>query len=340
MLAPTFAPSLALSPAPTLLALRVAAIDTPTPLIKSFTLEAADGAPLPGFEPGAHLQVEIPSATGGAPHWRSYSLIHLNPGVDTREGVSAYRLGVRREDAGRGGSRHMHALEVGAVLNARAPVNHFPLAAPPRVLLIAGGIGITPIVSMASSLAAQQRDFELHFSGRTRDALPFVEDLRTLAGENLVLHADDDPATRFSVDALLDGARVNQPIYVCGPAGMIEAVLAAARKRGWHECDLHYELFADAAPQAGDVAFEVELKSSGKRLTVPADKSLLDTLIESGADVMYDCRAGYCGLCSTPVCSGEIEHRDTYLSDADKAGGKVMQVCVSRCTSGRLVLDL
>lgn len=326
--------------APSLLTLRVAAVDTPTSLIRSFTLEAADGELLPGYEPGAHIQVEIPSSAGSAPQWRSYSLINLDPSVDPRAGVPAYRLGIRREDEGRGGSRHMHALEVGQTLNVRAPANHFPLAAPARVLLIAGGIGITPMISMAAALAAQQRDFELHFSGRTRDALPFVEELRALAGERLVLHADDDPATRLSIDALLDGAQVNQPIYVCGPAGMIDAVLAAARKRGWHECDLHYELFTDVAPQEGDAPFEVELKSSGTRLTVPADKSLLDTLIENGADVMYDCRAGYCGLCSTRVCSGEIDHRDTYLSDADKTSGKVMQVCVSRCRSGRLVLDL
>ncbi|WP_069266883.1 PDR/VanB family oxidoreductase [Paraburkholderia nodosa] len=326
--------------APLLLTLRVAAIDTPTSLIKSYTLEAADGASLPGFEPGAHLQVEIPSPTGGVPQWRSYSLIHLDPSVDPRGGVPAYRLGIRREDEGRGGSRHMHALEVGATLNVRAPVNHFRLAAPPRVLLVAGGIGITPIVSMASALAAQQREFELHFSGRTREALPFVDELRALAGKRLVLHADDNPATRLSVDALLDGAQVNQPIYVCGPAGMIEAVLSAARQRGWHECDLHYELFAEAVAHEGDAAFEVELKSSGKCFTVAADKSLLDTLIENGADVMYDCRAGYCGLCTTKVSSGEIEHRDVYLSEADKASGKVMQVCVSRCKSGRLMLDL
>jgi ferredoxin-NADP reductase len=326
--------------APSLLTLRVAALDTPTSLIRSFTLEAADGVLLPGYEPGAHIQVEIPSSAGGAPQWRSYSLINLDPSVDPRAGVPAYRLGIRREDEGRGGSRHMHALQVGQTLNVRAPANHFPLAAPARVLLIAGGIGITPIASMAAGLAAQQRDFELHFSGRTRDSLPFVDELRALAGNRLVLWSDDDPSARLSVDALLENAQVNQPIYVCGPAGMVDAVLAGARKRGWHECDLHYELFAEAAPQEDDAAFEVELKSSGTRLTVPADRSLLDTLIENGTDVMYDCRAGYCGLCSTRVCSGEIDHRDTYLSDADKTSGKVMQVCVSRGRRGRLVLDL
>ncbi|MGF6756588.1 PDR/VanB family oxidoreductase [Paraburkholderia sp. GAS42] len=326
--------------APSLLTLRVAAVDTLTPLIRSFTLDAADGVLLPGYEPGAHIQVEIPFSGVGAPQWRSYSLINLDPSVDPRAGVPAYRLGIRREDEGRGGSRHMHALEVGQTLNARAPANHFPLAAPAPVLLIAGGIGITPIASMAAELAAQQRDFELHFSGRTRDSLPFVDELRALAGKRLVLWSDDDPNARLSVDALLENAQVNQPIYVCGPAGMVNAVLAVARKRGWHECDLHYELFTETASQEGDVAFEVELKQSGTRLTVPADRSLLDTLIENGVDVMYDCRAGYCGLCSTRVCGGEINHRDTYLSDADKTSGKVMQVCVSRCTSGRLVLDL
>lgn len=326
-------------PAPPALTLRVASVDTPTALIKSFTLEAADGALLPGYSPGAHLQVEIPAADGGPPQWRSYSLVNLQPSTDTHAGVRAYRLGIRREDEGRGGSRYMHALAVGDMINVRAPVNHFPLAAPPRVLLIAGGIGITPMASIAAELASRQRDFELHFSGRTRDALPYVDQLRAFSGKRLILHSDDDPATRLSVDALLDGAQVNQPIYVCGPAGMIDAVLAGARQRGWHECDLHYERFTEAAPQLGDTAFEVELKCSGTVLTVPGDKSLLDTLLESGANVMYDCRSGYCGLCSVRVCDGSLEHRDTYLSDADKASGKVMQVCVSR-GRGRVVLDL
>ncbi|MGF6294738.1 ferredoxin-NADP reductase [Paraburkholderia youngii] len=325
--------------APTL-KLRVASVSAPTSLIKSLTLEAEDDALLPGYEPGAHIQVEIPAADGGVAQWRSYSLINTDPQVDTRAGVRAYRLGVRREDEGRGGSRFMHTLQAGATLTVRAPVNHFPLAAPPSVILIAGGIGITPMAAMAAELSRQNRDYSLHFSGRTRDALPFVEELRAVAGKRLVLHADDDNATRLSIDALLDGAEVNQPIYVCGPSGMIDAVLAAARQRGWHECDLHYELFSEVAPQDGDRTFEIELKSSGKVLTVPADKSVLDTLLDNGVDVMYDCRAGYCGLCSTPVASGDIEHRDTYLSDTDKAGGKVMQVCVSRCKSERLVLDL
>jgi vanillate O-demethylase ferredoxin subunit len=327
--------------APTALALRIAAIDAATPLVKSFVLEAADGMPLPGYEPGAHIQVEIPSTNGGAPQWRAYSLLNLDPRADTHAGVRSYRLGIRREDEGRGGSRHMHALKVGDTLNARAPSNHFPLAALPAVLLIAGGIGVTPIATMAAALLAQHREFVLHYSGRTRAALPFVDELRTLAGERLVLYADDEPAACLSIARLLDAAQPQQPIYVCGPAGMIDAVLSGARQRGWHESDLHAELFTEVAPNGNDDAFEVEIKSSGKILAVPGDKSLLDILVQNGVDVMYDCRGGYCGLCTVPVISGEIDHRDTFLSDEEKARDKLMQVCVSRGKGGtRLVLDL
>jgi vanillate O-demethylase ferredoxin subunit len=322
------------------LTLRVTLVEAPTRLVRLLTLQAADGALLPGYEPGAHIQVEIPGADGTTSQWRSYSLFNLDPGIDTRAGVYAYHLGIRREDEGRGGSRYMHGLQTGDTLNARTPVNHFPLAAPPVVLLFAGGIGITPMATMVADLHAQKREYTLHFSGRTADSLPFVAQLRAFAGDRLVLHADDDPATRLSIDAVLDAAQINQPIYVCGPAGMIDAVLAAARKRGWHDCDLHYELFTEVAPKEGDAAFEIELKSSGRVLTVPANKSVLDVLTENGIDVMYDCRGGYCGLCTVRVCEGEIDHRDTYLSAADRAAGKLMQACVSRSKGARLVLDL
>ncbi|HUG25956.1 flavin reductase family protein, partial [Piscinibacter sp.] len=193
-------------------------------------------------------------------------------------------------------------------------------------------------VSMASALLSQGRPFRLHYCGRSRAQLAFVDELRSLLGELLHLHTDDD-ASKLSIEGLLSAADRQQPIYVCGPAGMIDATLQIAERLGWPRSALHYELFAEAQPLAGDQPFEVELKSSGRVLTVPADRSLLDTLNDAGADVMHDCRSGYCGLCSTQVCSGDIEHRDTYLSDADKAGGRVMQVCVSRA-KGRLVLDI
>jgi ferredoxin-NADP reductase len=325
------------------LTLRVASAEALTPQIKAFRLVAADGATLPGYTPGAHVQVHVPPAPAkrDSAVWRSYSLIQLDPSADTAAGVPEYRIAVRREDDGRGGSRFMHEeLQRGDTLTVRPPVNHFELAAPPEPILIAGGIGITPIVSMASALVAQRRPFQLHYSGRSRAQLAFVDELQALLGPRLHLHADDEPGSKLSIDALLSSADPQQPIYVCGPAGMIDATLQVAERLGWPKSALHYELFTEAQPLAGDQPFEVELKSSGRVLAVPADRSLLDVLDAAGADVMSDCRSGYCGLCSTRVCSGDIEHRDTYLSDAEKASGAVMQVCVSRARSGRLVLDL
>jgi vanillate O-demethylase ferredoxin subunit len=324
----------------TTLNVRVLAAESLTPLIRVFRLVAAEGGPLPGYAPGAHVQVALALGAGQPAQWRSYSLINIDPAADTSQAVAEYRIAVRREEDGRGGSRHLHEqVKAGDLLKLRAPTNNFPLAPPPDVVLLAGGIGITPIASMAARLVAEKRGFQLHYSGRSTSQLPFIEELRALCGDRLHLHADDDAATRLALDSLLASLDLQQPIYVCGPAGMIDATLQAAERLGWPRSAVHYELFSEAGPMAGDEAFEVQLKSSGRTLQVAPDKSLLDALLESGADVMYDCRAGYCGLCSTAVCSGEIEHRDTYLSEADKAGGKVMQVCVSRA-KGKLVLDL
>lgn len=325
-----------------LLRVRVAAVEPLTPQIKSFRLVAAEGGLLPGFEAGAHIQVEVPPATAGGPaQWRSYSLIHADAGTSTQAGVPEYRIAVRLEEASRGGSAHMHAaVRVGDVLTLRAPTNHFPLAPQPVTLLLAGGIGITPILSLATALKAQGRPFVLHYSSRSRDQFVLLDELRAVAGEHLHLHADDDPSTKLSIDALLQAATPDQPIYVCGPAGMIDATVATAQRLGWRERDIHFERFTEATPQEGDQPFEVVLKSSGRVIPVPADRSVLDVLTEAGVDVMYDCRAGYCGLCQTGVCDGEIDHRDSYLSEADKAAGRCMQVCVSRARGARLVLDL
>lgn len=330
------------APAPEL-QVRVTAVEPLTPQIKSFRLVAADGGLLPGFQAGAHVQVEVPAAAdGGAAQWRSYSLIHADADAATEGGVREYRIAVRLEEASRGGSSHMHArVREGDLITLRAPTNHFPLAAAPTTLLLAGGIGVTPIISLATALKAQGRPFELHYSSRSQAQFVLVDELRALAGTNgLHLHADDDPATRLSIEALLQAASPAQPIYVCGPAGMIDATVDTARRLGWHDRDIHFERFTEAAPQAGDQPFEVVLKSSGRVVPVAADRSVLDALADAGVDVMYDCRAGYCGLCQTGVCEGEIDHRDTYLGDTEKAAGKCMQVCVSRARGGRLVLDL
>jgi vanillate O-demethylase ferredoxin subunit len=325
------------------LTVRVAAVRQLADRIKGLRLVPTDGAWLPGFAPGAHVQVGIPApGSDSAPaQWRSYSLINLDPAADTSQEVAEYRIAVRLEDDGHGGSRHIHEnVREGDVLTLRPPVNHFPLEAPLETILLAGGIGATPIASMAAALVSARRPFVLHYSGRSYGQLALVDELRALAGERLVVHADDDPVMRLSIDALLAAKTPGQPIYVCGPSGMIDAVCDTAARLGWPKSAVHFERFTEATPLEGDAPFEVELKSSGRVVSVGADQSLLDALLDAGVDAMYDCRSGYCGLCSTRVCSGEIEHRDSYLQEDDKAANDVMQICVSRAKRGRLVLDL
>ena len=315
-----------------------------SPLIRSLRLAAADGATLPAFTPGAHVRVAIP----GLAEPRSYSLMvtHAIAGETATafDAPTHYRLGVRLEAESSGGSRHMHALEVGDRISVSAPKNDFPLHAAEAgegdTVLIAGGIGITPIASMAAALASAGRPFVLHYSGRSRDQLAFVDELQALAGARLHIHADDEDATRLDLAALLAGLSPRQHLYVCGPKGMIDALIAGATAAGWPRERIHFELFANAAPQAGDGSFELELAQSGKVLTVPADKTILDVLEAAGCDPMYDCKRGECGVCTATVLAGEPDHRDYFLSDAEKAEGKLIQICISRAKSPRLVLDL
>lgn len=311
-----------------------------SPLIRSFRLAREDGGALPAFGPGAHLKISVP----GLREPRSYSLVQLTPDAGCFAAPGEYRLGVRLEEDSQGGSRHMHALAVGDTLAAEGPRNDFPLHEAPAgddpVLLIAGGIGITPVASMAAALRAAGRAFHLHYCGRSKDQLAFVPELQALAGDSLSLHGDDDPASRFDLQALLDAASPRQHLYVCGPKGLIDAVIAGAKARHWPDAHVHFELFATAAPQAGDQPFEVELRQSGRVLTIPADKTIVDVMEEEGCDPMYDCKRGECGVCQATVLEGEPDHRDYYLSDTEKASGKIIQICISRAKSARLVLDL
>ena len=309
-------------------------------LVRALRLSAPGGAALPAFGPGAHLRVAIP----GLAEPRCYSLVQVQADARAFAQPPAYWLGVRREDAGGGGSRFMHTLQVGQTLTVDGPRNDFPLheapAGDPPVLLIAGGIGITPIASMAAALTAAGRRYALHLCGRSRDQLAFLPALQTLAGDALHVHADDDADTAFDLAAVLDAAKPEQHLYVCGPKGMIDAVVAGARERGWPEAHVHFELFVTAAAQAGDTAFEVELRQSGRTLHIPADKTILEVMEAEGCDPLYDCKRGECGVCQANVLEGEPDHRDYYLSEVEKASGKVIQLCISRARSARLVLDL
>lgn len=319
------------------LTLVVTEIEQVAPQIRAFRLAAANGGALPPFGAGAHLRFRFSLEGGSA--IRHYSLLDPSGGGSDR---ASYRIAVQREEPGRGGSRYMHErLRPGERLVAEGPFNDFPLNdRDARPVLLAGGIGITPLYTMAGALAAAGRDFRLHYSGRSRSRLAFLEDLRRIAGDRLRVHVDDDPQTRLDIDALLDRYRPGEPLYVCGPQGMLDAVLARARARGWPAERIHFELFSNPQAEAGEQGFEVELRTSGMTLQVPPDKSILQTLIDAGLDPLFDCARGECGVCTTTVLEGEVDHRDYFLSDAEKASNQVMQICVSRARGKRLVLDL
>lgn len=318
--------------------LTIREIHEASPLIRELVLEAPDANPLPTFTAGAHLQVQIPALNDH----RCYSLIVTNPEYDWQVAPQQYRLGVRLESESKGGSSFMHQLQVGDSLEVKGPINDFPLDAASsdekEIVLIAGGIGITPIASMAHTLQQQQRPFALHYSARSPEQLAFATDLSSLLNDRLICYTDNN--NKFDLTALFDTLNTNQHIYVCGPQSMIDAVIALAKERGWSRCHIHFELFTSAAAQDGDQPFELELRLSGLTFTVPADKTILEVLEEAGEDPMYDCNRGECGVCTIDVLEGTPDHRDYFLSDKEKASGKVIQICISRSKSPKLVLDM
>lgn len=316
--------------APGPMRLRVAEVVQATPLVRVVALRDDGGAALPPAEPGAHLRVVLP----GDYDDRHYSLVDLPGLADAR----TYVLGVRLEDHSRGGSRFVHNLTRGDLVRVDGPRQSFPLADGPA-LLIAGGIGITPLLSMAGALEREGRAYRLHYAGRARRHMAFLPELERLCGEWLSVHCGDEPGTRLDVAAALD-AMPGATVHVCGPAGMIEAVRALAGPR-----EVRFELFAAPPAEGATEAFEVELSSDGRVIEVPADRSLLEALEAAGLAPEFDCRRGGCGMCRVGVISGEVDHRDVMLTKRERADGRVMQACVSRAAprageTPRLVLDL
>lgn len=311
------------------LKLKVRSYAAETPLIRSLVFDVEDGV-VPRWQAGAHIRVALPS--GGD---RPYSLMAL-PGLPG----GTLALGVLREETSTGGSQFMHALKIGDVVKATAPVNNFQLhegTAP--ALLFAGGIGVTPILSMVGELTARAGPFRLHYSGRTQGLLAFLPQLQEICAKDLSIHYDSDES-RLDIAAALGDAAANAHVYVCGPSGMIDAVKAGALAAGVAADRIHYELFRAEQPSSSDVPFEVELKSTGQVVAVAAGQTIIQALEAAGLDVLYDCGRGDCGICQCGVIEGVPDHRDVILSDDEKASNKVIQICVSRAKSERLVLDL
>lgn len=316
---------------------KVAAVIKDTPATKLFELVSPSGGPLPPYTAGAHVNVHVKLGDGSDDR-RSYSIV--NPAAYG----GLYRIAVQREKQGRGGSAYMHdAVRTGDLLEIDEPKNHFPLAEDATEhLLIAGGIGITPVLCMARTLALRAAPFTLHYVAREPELMPLKKEVVGVCGERAKLCFDGgDPTKGIDLPSLLSKWRNGLHVYVCGPAGMIEAALALCRENGWPESAVHFELFNNPqATQQGDQAIEVTLLRSGVTLRVEPGGSILDAILASGIEADYDCKVGECGTCLTSVLEGVPLHRDYYLNDRERAEGTSLCTCVSWSRSPRLVLDL
>ena len=315
----------------------VARVRPLTERISEYLLKSVDGQPLPEYGPGAHIAVHTVSPERGL-MVRHYSLIG---GDDSEHDArDTYRIAVQRELHQRG-SAHIHAsFRPGVRVEIGPPINDFPLdRRAARVLLIAGGIGITPILSMARSLARRRRPFEVVYAGRESVVMAYHDALADIAGDSAAFHYSDTAGQLDLVDVLARQPAQTQ-VYVCGPTPMVAATHAAARELGWDPARVRSENFG-VAQSANARAFDVRLARSGRTVHVSEDASILDALNAAGVPVLWDCRRGECGLCPLNVVSsdGAIEHRDHYLSDEEKAAGDTLCICVSRTAGSELVLD-
>lgn len=294
-------------------------------------LRHAQGVPLPGAAPGAHIDVALP---GGLV--RQYSLVHA-AGTERQDD---YVVAVGWDAASRGGSRWIHEhLKVGQRLRIGRPRNLFGMNPRHRkVLLLAGGIGITPIHAMAQRCAGEGLDWTLVACARSAARLAYLEELRALAGPRLHTHFDDEQGGPYDLAGLLAECRWDG-VYACGPAPMLDAVMAATSH--WPPGRVQLERFKGVEPAAGERrAFELVLARTGRTTTVDAQEGVLDALGRLGVDHPWACGEGLCGTCEAPVLEGEVLHLDAVLAPAERAAARRMMVCVSRCAGARLVLDL
>lgn len=298
-------------------------------------LVAVDGSPLPAFSAGSHVDVHLP---GGIV--RQYSLCN-----DPAE-AHRYLIAVLRDPASRGGSAAVHDLvKEGDVLTISTPKNHFALAHQAiRHLLLAGGIGVTPILCMAERLAVMGATFSMHYATRSPSRTAFAERIRSSAfSDRVSFHFDDGaPEQKLDLSSVLAVHDAGTHLYVCGPKGFMEAVLSTARAQGWADEQLHWEFFAgaDSSPRASDGSFEVQIASSGRVVVVPPDQTVTKALSAVGVEIMVSCEQGVCGTCLTRVLEGQIDHRDSYLTPEEQTAHDQFTPCCSRAKSARLVLDL
>ena len=316
------------------LRLRVARKSVAAEDIASFELVDPTGRDLPVFAAGAHIDVCMAEDLV-----RQYSLLN-----DPRE-RHRYCLGVLREPVSTGGSVHMHdEVTQGGLLEASAPRNSFHLVEDAaHSILLAGGIGVTPILTMAHRLWALGNSFEMHYCTRSRARTAFYDDLQAAGFSDRVrFHFDDGPASQL-LDIPKRLARYDEAhhLYVCGPPGFMDAVITASED-SWPAGTVHREYFSND-PQAGhddDESFHVTIDSTGETVEIPAGRTIVEMLTEVGIDVSVSCEQGICGTCLTGVLKGDPDHRDLVLTDEERAANDQMTLCCSRAKSPVLLLDL
>jgi ferredoxin-NADP reductase len=306
---------------------RVRALVWEAPGVLSMHLASLDGSPLPAFEPGAHIDVKLPDGT-----LRQYSL------CGDPNDLTHYRLGIRAVTGGQSSGFVHRTLRPGDVVTVSTPRNNFPLVTAGHYIFVAGGIGVTPFIPMMRAVRAAKGSFTLLYCNKRNEDAPFLAEIKKLGGE-LSLHATE-AGTRLDVAQRFAAVEKDAVVYCCGPEKLMLAVEEATS--GWPEGSVHFEWFAPRSRPEGEVSgsFEVVCQASGRTLIVPADKSILEVLGENGIEVPRSCEQGICGTCEVRVVSGEVDHRDSILSSAERGANQTMMICVSRCRGARLVLDV
>ena len=308
---------------------RVKAVIWESDAVKQFELRPLGGAELPAFTAGAHLDLHLPNGLV-----RSYSL------TNSQAERQRYVIGVAKDRSSRGGSRFLHeSVSPGDILQISAPRNNFPLReVAPMSVLIAGGIGITPIIAMIRRLQDLGQPWVLHYGARSRGAAGFL-DLLARYDRRVTLNFEDENQGRFiDLDRIVAAAPAESDFYCCGPLGMLSAFECATA--GLPADRVHVEYFSNREAPAVAGGFIVDLAKSGLCVPVPAGRSILAVLQAAGIMVPHSCQQGVCGSCETRVLSGLPDHRDVILSEAERAAGKTMMICCSGSKSPRLVLDL
>jgi ferredoxin-NADP reductase len=300
-----------------------------SPTVREFTLRPDEG--VSPWTVGSHLKIAV--ETGLRDDERCYSLIGLPQGsLD----AGVYRIAVKRVEASRGGSRFMWSLSEGARVRIGEPNNHFELSlAPPQTLIVAGGIGITPLVGMAQTLAARGADFRFCYAARDDAELVYADVLGEVAQTFVSARGQ-----RIDLDAEIARLAADGQLLVCGPIPLLDAARAAWQRAGRPADLLRFETFGSSGAHASE-SFWVRLPRHRLQIEVPADRSLLDVLEEHGVETLSDCRRGECGLCAVDIVSveGEVDHRDVFFSAEEKRDNRRLCACVSRISGGGVVLD-